>query len=33
MSTEIDQLSSAIAEAIAHRGPALVEVITDALLV
>ncbi|MYA74801.1 MAG: Rieske 2Fe-2S domain-containing protein [Acidimicrobiaceae bacterium] len=31
--TEIDQLSSAIAEAIAHQGPALVEVITDALLV
>ena len=31
--TEINQLSSAIAEAIAHRGPALVEVITDALLV
>ena len=31
--TEIDQLSSAIAEAIAYDGPALVEVITDALLV
>ena len=31
--TEINQLSSVIAEAIAHRGPALVEVITDALLV
>ena len=28
--TEIDQLSSAIAEAIAHPGPALVEVLTDA---
>lgn len=30
--TEIEQLSSAIAEAVAHRGPALVEVVTDALL-
>ena len=31
--TELDQLSDAIAEAIAHDGPALVEVVTDALLV
>ena len=31
--TRIEQLPFAIAEAIAHRGPALVEVITDALLV
>ncbi|MEM7141229.1 MAG: thiamine pyrophosphate-binding protein [Actinomycetota bacterium] len=31
--TELDDLPSAIAEAIAHEGPALVEVITDALLV
>ncbi len=31
--TEIGQLSSAIAEAVAYDGPALVEVITDALLV
>ena len=31
--TELDQLSDAIADAIAHDGPALVEVVTDALLV
>ena len=31
--TEIDQLPAAIADALAHDGPALVEVITDALLV
>ena len=31
--TSIDELPAAIADAVAHDGPALVEVITDALLV
>ena len=31
--TEIDQLDDAIAEALAHPGPALVDIVPDALLV